>query len=78
MYRRFIVAYTQLQRMDANGRSPVLMHLGECHAGAAVLRAFGRMHDFVAHADAITDQSSCMFHTFNSAGRWFAGAQAGH
>ena len=74
MYRRFARSYAQLQRMDSNARSPVMIHFKESYNGAAVLRAFHRMDDYTAIADQMIDTSSQAFYTYNSAGRWFGGA----
>eukprot|EP00238_Polyblepharides_amylifera_P010165 CAMPEP_0196593128 /NCGR_PEP_ID=MMETSP1081-20130531/74750_1 /TAXON_ID=36882 /ORGANISM="Pyramimonas amylifera, Strain CCMP720" /LENGTH=499 /DNA_ID=CAMNT_0041917015 /DNA_START=203 /DNA_END=1702 /DNA_ORIENTATION=+ len=72
LYNRFVVGYAQLQRLDSNSRSPVLMHLRESFTGAPVIRASRLEEEYIAISDQLTDLSSVSFHTFNSAGRWFA------
>lgn len=72
IYRRFIVAYAQLQRIDANAKSPLLVHIQESAAGASVLRAYSLMEDWTAKSDRLVDETTRAFNAFNSAGRWLA------
>jgi hypothetical protein len=66
------VAYAQLQRIDANAKSPLLIHLQESAAGASLLRAYSLMDEWTAQSDRLVDDTTRAFNAFNSAGRWFA------
>ena len=69
---RFVAAYSQLQRMEANARSPLQVHVQEALAGAAIVRAFGDSARFVAACDARCDAAATASAAFQSAGRWFS------
>jgi ABC-type multidrug transport system fused ATPase/permease subunit len=69
---RFISAYSQLQRLEANARTPLQVHVQEALAGAAIVRAFGASERFVAACDAHCDTAAAASLAFQSAGRWFS------
>ena len=69
---RFISAYSQLQRMEANARSPLQVHVQEALAGAAIIRAFGASERFVAACDARCNTAAAASLAFQGAGRWFS------
>jgi ABC-type multidrug transport system fused ATPase/permease subunit len=69
---RFAAAYAQLQRLDANTRSPLQVHVQESLTGAPVIRASGATFRFVDGCDARCDASARATAAFTLAGRCFA------
>jgi ABC-type multidrug transport system fused ATPase/permease subunit len=69
---RFAKAYAQLQRMEANARSPLQVCVQEALAGAATIRAFDAASLFVDTCDAKCDDSAKASAAFQLAGRWFS------
>lgn len=69
---RFAAAYAQLQRLDANTRSPLQVHVQESLSGAHIIRAAGAAARFVDGCDARCDASARATAAFTLAGRCFA------
>jgi ABC-type multidrug transport system fused ATPase/permease subunit len=69
---RFAKAYAQLQRMEANARSPLQVCVQEALAGAATIRAFDAASLFVDMCDSKCDDSARASAAFWLAGRWFS------
>jgi ABC-type multidrug transport system fused ATPase/permease subunit len=70
--RRFSAAYPQLQRLDANTRTPLQVHVQESLLGAPVIRSLGAASRFVTGCDERCDNAARASMSFILAGRCFA------
>ncbi|XP_006889523.1 PREDICTED: canalicular multispecific organic anion transporter 2 [Elephantulus edwardii] len=69
--QRFYVATSrQLKRLESVSRSPIYSHFSETVAGASVIRAYGRIQDFITVSGAKVDinQKSCYAYIISN--RW--------
>jgi ABC-type multidrug transport system fused ATPase/permease subunit len=69
---RFTAAYAQLQRLEANSRTPLQVHVQEALTGAATVRAYGATARFIAACDTHCDNAAAASTAFAVAGRWFS------
>ena len=57
LQRVYITTARQLQRIDSVRRSPVFSHYEQSVAGAASIRAYNKVNEFISTCDRLTDES---------------------
>ncbi|KAM6164011.1 ATP-binding cassette sub-family C member 3 isoform 1-T1 [Rhynchocyon petersi] len=69
--QRFYVATSrQLKRLESVSRSPIYSHFSETVAGASVIRAYGRIQDFIALSDGKVDANQKSCYAYIISNRW--------
>ena len=62
LQRVYICTARQLRRIDSVRRSPLFSHYEESVAGAASIRAYNKVDEFISTCDRLTDDSQRVYY----------------
>ncbi|XP_052050863.1 ATP-binding cassette sub-family C member 3 isoform X2 [Apodemus sylvaticus] len=69
--QRFYVATSrQLKRLESISRSPIFSHFSETVTGTSVIRAYGRVQDFMVLSDTKVDNNQKSSYPYIASNRW--------